>query len=131
MKNPFYFFTDLLKRPAYEIIWVFYMMVINLAAIYFWDDLLAKVIVIVFIFSSMLMMGLYSKYGFTKILGLGHVLWLPLAAYIAVLLPGAEGPYFTYLMVLLATISISLVFDIYDVWSYFRQTKTVENDLSG
>lgn len=128
MNNPLHFFTELFKRPAYEIIWVFYMMVINLAAIYFWDELLAKVIVVVFILSSMLMMGLFSKYGFTKILGFGHVLWLPLAVYIAVLLPGAEGLFLTYLIVLLATISISLVIDIYDVWSYFRQIKSVKND---
>jgi len=121
MKNPLHFFTDLLKRPAYEIIWVFYMMMINLVAIYFWNELIAKVIVIVFIISSMLMMGLYSTFGFTKILGLGHILWLPLAVYIAVSLPGAEGLFFNYLIILLLTISISLVIDIYDVWSYFRQ----------
>ena len=119
--NPLHFFKELLQRPIYEVIWVGYMMVLNLFAIQFWDELLAKIIIIVFIASSMLMMGLYSKFGFTKILGLGHILWLPLAVYIAVFLPGAEGLFFTYLMVLLATISISLVIDIYDVWSYFRQ----------
>lgn len=119
--NPLHFFKDLLKQPVYEVIWVIYMMAINLFAIHFWDELLAKIIVIVFMVSSMLMMGFYSKFGFTKILGLGHILWLPLAVYIAVLLPGAESLFFIYLMVLLATISISLVIDIYDVWSYFRQ----------
>lgn len=129
MNNPLHFFTEMFKRPAYEVIWVFYMMMINVASIFFWEELLAKVIFIIFILSSMLMMGLYSNFGFTKILGLGHILWLPLAIYIAVVLPGTEGLYFTYLMVLLATISISLVIDIYDVWSYFRyKTKQVKRE---
>jgi len=119
--NPFHFFTDLLKRPVYEVIWVFYMMAINLYAIAFWDEPLAKTIVIVFMISSMLMMGLYSKYGFTKILGMGHILWIPLAVYIAIFLPGAGGSFFTYLIVLLTTICISLLIDIYDVWGYFKE----------
>lgn len=119
--NPLHFFTDLLKRPVYEVIWVFYMMAINLYAIRFWDEPLAKAIVVVFLISSMLMMGLYSKFGFTKILGLGHILWIPLAIYIAFSLGSADGSYFSYLVVLLFTISISLVIDIYDVWIYYKK----------
>jgi len=118
--NPLHFFKDLLKRPAYEVLWVFYMMAINLFALRFWDELLAKFIVIVFIVSSMLMMGIYSRFGFTKILGMGHFLWIPLVIYIAISLPEASGGYFTYLLVLLVTLSISLVIDIYDLWSYYK-----------
>lgn len=96
------------------------MMIINLAAIFFWEELLAKVIVIVFMLSSILMIGLYSKFGFTKILGLGHIIWLPLVFFIGFKLPYADGAYFMYLLVLMVTLSISLIIDIYDVWSYFR-----------
>ncbi|MBE9047746.1 hypothetical protein IQ255_25670 [Pleurocapsales cyanobacterium LEGE 10410] len=119
--NPFHFFKELLKRPIYEVLWVFYMMAINLYAIAFWDEPLAKTIVIVFMISSMFMMGLYSKFGFTKILGLGHILWIPLVLYIALSLPAASGLYFTYLIVLLGTLSISIVIDMYDVWSYYKE----------
>lgn len=119
--NPLHFFTDLFKRPMYEAIWVFYMMVINLYAIRFWDEPLAKIIVVVFLISSMLMMGLYAKFGFTKILGLGHILWIPLVIYIAFSMSGAGGAFLSYLTVLLITISISLAIDIYDVMSYFKE----------
>lgn len=129
MRNPLHFFTELFKRPPYEIIWVFYMMAINLAAVFFWEELLAKVIVIVFMISSMLMMGLYSKFGFTKILGLGHNLWFPLVFYIGFSMMFAEGYYFTYLLVLLITISISLVIDGYDVWIYFKGESEVPEPL--
>lgn len=125
MHNPFRFITALLKRPLSEVTWVFYMMVINLAAVFFWEELLAKVIVFVFLISSMLMMGLYSKFGFTKILGLGHILWLPLVFYIGYSLMFAEGFFFTYLLVLLITKTISLVIDGYDVWTYFNEETEV------
>ena len=118
--NPLHFFNDLLKRPAYEVVWVFYMMVINLFAIHFWEELLAKTIVIVFMASSTLMMGLYSRYGFSKILGLGHFLWIPLVIYIAISISDAGGLYLAYLIVLLITLSVSLVIDIHDVWSYLK-----------
>lgn len=123
MKNPLHFFTDLLKRPLHEPIWVFYMMIINMAAVFFWEELLAKIIVITFLASSMLMMGLYSKYGFTKILGLGHILWIPLIAYLMIKIQETEGLFFQYLVALAITISISLVIDTFDVWRYFREKK--------
>ena len=120
MNKPLHFFTELLKRPAYEVAWVFYMMAINLCAIFFWDQLLAKIIIVVFMASSILMMGLYSKFGFTRILGLGHILWLPLAIYIGFELGAADGIYLIYLIVLLITISISLVIDTLDVLKYLK-----------
>jgi len=121
MRNPLHFFTELFQRPTYEVVWVFYMMVINLAAIFFWEEYMARVIFVVFMVSSMLMMGLFSKFGFKKILGLGHILWLPLSIFIGIELITASGNYFNYLLLLLITISISLVIDIYDVWTYFRR----------
>ncbi|MGF1671529.1 MAG: hypothetical protein ACFCU6_13870 [Balneolaceae bacterium] len=131
MKNPFLFFSELFKRPAYEIAWVFYMMFINLASLLYWEYLLSKIIFVVFMISSMLMMGLFSKFGFTKILGLGHILWLPLVAWIIYELPRYDGSYFIYLIALTVTISISLVIDIYDVWSYFKNPPERETVHAG
>ncbi len=126
MNNPLHFFTELLKRPIYEVIWVFYMMFINLGAVFFWEEQLAKIIIVIFMISSMLMMGFYSKFGFTRILGLGHILWLPLVFYIGFELQAANDLYLIYLIVLLITISISLVIDSLDVWKYFKGDTTFE-----
>lgn len=127
MTNPLYFFSDLLKRPLHEVVWVFYMMLINMAALIFWEEFLAKIIVVTFLLSSMLMMGLYSKFGFTKILGLGHILWLPLIVYMFAVLGETAGLFYQYLVVLAITILISLVIDTFDVWSYFREKRANES----
>lgn len=118
--NPLKFFVELLRQPLWVVVWVGYLMMINMAALVFWSEPLAQLIFVTFMASAMLMMGLFAHFGFTKILGLGHVFWLPLSGYLAISLPTYEGPFHLYLWVLLISILVSLVFDIYDVWHYFR-----------
>jgi hypothetical protein len=121
MRNPFGFFIELLQQPVWIPIWVFYLMVINVASVSFWHEPLAKLIFITFMISAMLMMGLYSRFGFEKVLGLGHILWIPLLAYVLMQLPANEASFKIYLAVLSVSIAISLVFDIVDVWKYFKK----------
>jgi len=124
MRNPFKFFIELMQQPVWIPIWVFYLMVINIASIGFWHKPLAKVIFITFMVSAMLMMALYSRFGFEKILGLGHIVWVPLLVYILLQLPAVEAFFKSYLIVLSVSIAISLAFDISDVWKYFRKRKS-------
>ena len=98
-------------------------MVVNVASVAFWEESLAKIIFVTFMLSAMLMMGLYSIFGFEKILGIGHVLWIPLLVYILMEIPTPKNIFKTYLFVLLISISISLVFDIIDVRKYFTNRK--------
>lgn len=124
MRNPFRFFVELMRQPVWIPIWVLYLMAINMASVGFWHHPLAKLILITFIISAVLMMGLYSRFGFEKILGLGHILWVPLLAYIVVQGPAAEGVFQSYLVVLALSIAISLAFDCVDVWKYFTNRRS-------
>jgi hypothetical protein len=65
------------------------------------------------------MMALYSKFGFEKVLGLGHIPWILLTFYLLTRLPVTDVTFNYYLIALLISISISLVFDTVDVWKYF------------
>lgn len=121
MRNPFRFFTELLQQSVWIPVWVFYLMVINVASLSFWHEPLAKLIFITFMISAMLIMGLYSRFGFEKIIGLGHILWIPLLAYVLMRIPTIEASFKIYLVVLAISIAISLVFDIVDVWKYFKR----------
>ena len=123
MRNPFRFFIELMQQPIWIPIWVFYLMFINLASVGFWHEPLAKLVFISFMISAMLMMGLYSCFGFEKILGLGHILWVPLLVYILMQLPSIVASFRSYLVILSISIAISLVFDIADVWKYFTNRK--------
>ncbi len=123
-RNPLRFFIELLEQPAWVAGWVFVLMVINLASLAFWSELLARVIVAIFLFSAMLMMGSYSVFGFERILGLGHVFWIPLLVMLLMHLPQAAGAFAGYLIVLALCLGISLLFDIRDLWIYVSQKRT-------
>jgi len=123
MRNPFRFFVELIQQPIWVSIWLLFLMIVNFASVAFWNELLAKVILITFILSAIFMMGLYSRFGFEKILGLGHILWIPLLVYVLIEIPAAEGAFKSYLIILFISITISLVFDIIDVWRYFTSPK--------
>jgi hypothetical protein len=123
LRNPLRFFSELLDQPAWVAGWVFVLMVINMAGLAFWSEPLAKLILVVFMLSAMLMMGLYRVFGFERILGLGHVFWIPLLGYLIVQLQHIEGLFAGYLVVLSLAIGISLLFDIRDVWSYLSSKR--------
>ena len=123
MRNPLRFFVELIQQPIWVSIWLLFLMIVNFASVAFWNELLAKVILITFILSAIFMMGLYSRFGFEKILGLGHILWIPLLVYVLIETPAAEGAFKSYLVILFISITISLVFDIIDVWRYFTSPK--------
>lgn len=125
MRNPLRFFVELMRQPVWIPIWVLYLMVINIVSVGFWQEHIAKLVFITFMSSAMLMMGLYVRCGFTKILGLGHMLWVPLLVYILARIPAVEGAFQSYLVVLALSITISLAFDFVDVWRYLTNGKDV------
>ena len=61
MRNPFRFVIELLQRPVWIPVWMLFLMIVNVASVGFFNELLAKVIFVTFILSVMLMMGLYSS----------------------------------------------------------------------
>ncbi len=125
MRNPFRFFIELMQQPVWIPIWLLFLMIANVSSLMFWSEPIAKVIFFTFMLSALLMMALYSKYGFEKILGMGHILWIPLLVYVLIEIPAAEGAFKSYLIILLISITISLVFDIIDVWRYFTRLKNI------
>jgi hypothetical protein len=124
MRNPFRFFNELMQQPVWIPVWVLFLMIVNVASVEFWNEPLAKVIFVTFMLSAMLMMGLYSRFGFEKILGMGHIPWIPLLVYVLMEIPTARAAFKSYLIIWSISIVISLAFDIVDVWKYFAVRKS-------
>lgn len=124
MRIPFRFFMELIQQPVWIPVWLLFLMTVNIASVGFWIEPLAKVIFVTFMLSAMLMMGLYSRFGFEKILGIGHILWIPLLVYVLMEIPTARDAFKSYLIILSTSIVISLVFDFFDVWKYFASRKS-------
>lgn len=104
--------------------WVAILALANIASLLFWSALTAKVILITFMLSALMMMALYSYYGFVKILGIGHIFWVVLLPYILLQIPHTYGGFLWYLVALSILLAISLVLDAVDVWKYFHDMRT-------
>ncbi len=123
MRNPFLFFSGLAKQPRWVSVWVAALALLNIASLAYWPILLAKVIFVTFMVSAMLMMALYSYFGFEKILGVGHIFWIVLLPYILLELAHVDDGFFLYLVTLSVFLTVSLVFDAVDVWKYFKKMR--------
>ena len=119
MKNPLHFFAELFQQPRWIPIWVSTLMAVNLVSVAFWPEPLAQAILAIFMISALAMMALYAQFGFTKILGLGHSLWVPLLLVVVLAIPNTSGLFQGYLILWSGLTTVSLGFDIVDVWTYF------------
>lgn len=124
MKGPFHFFVELARQPLWIPLWVALLMGVNFASVAFWSEPTARLILVTFMVSSALMMGLYSRFGFSKVLGLGHVLWIPLLVLVLARLPRTDSVFRVYLIVWCVFTAISLAFDFVDVWKHFSGGKS-------
>ena len=116
------FQSELSGQPLWVQIWVYYLTLINLASIFFVKRIEPRWVFVAFLFAATSMMVLFALQGFTRLLGLGHIIfWTPLILY----LWGRRGdiyltrPSGIYLHLVFLTIVISLVFDYVDLVRYF------------
>lgn len=124
LKNPLRFFVELGRQRLSIVCWVYYLVVLNFSSAFFWDEPLAKVIFFTFAVSAFTIIALYSLFGFRKIMGVGHIYWVPLVHFLVRQINDAGGRYRAYLIVLTVSIIISLIFDTIDAWKYFTGRRT-------
>ena len=80
------------KMPIPWRMWLMFLMAVNMIVPFFFlDRVEARVVLVTMIVSATLMMAMTGKFGFTRILGLGHVLWIPLVFCLWARLGGAPG----------------------------------------
>ncbi|MCF6287380.1 MAG: hypothetical protein L3K26_19695 [Candidatus Hydrogenedentes bacterium] len=112
------FVLGLLHGPRWIFLWVLVVLMgVNMVApLAFWGTLEAKVVLVTF------MMALTARFGFTRILGLGHIFWIPLIAFLFTRwgLHPADTPMGIWLRVVILINGASLVMDGIDVVRYVR-----------
>ncbi len=101
--------------------WLLVLVTANLVVpLFFLERLEAQVVVGTLLVSMMLMTGLTAAAGFTRILGLGHILWVPLLAWLWTRLGEipADDVFGIWVRALVVLNAISLVIDAVDVARY-------------
>ncbi len=120
------FNKGMMKMPFPWRLWLMLLVAVNLGVpLFFLDRREAQFVLGAMLFSMTLMTILTAKFGFTRILGLGHILWLPLVLFLLLRLSHipADNFFGLWIRVVLIFNTVSLVLDAVDITRYIRGDK--------
>jgi len=103
--------------------WVLMLVGVNIVApTFFFEHAEARVVLAAGVTGLVLMTMLTARFGFSRILGLGHILWAPMIVYLWGRLDqvGAQDAFGLWLWTVILMDAISLLFDGADVWRFLR-----------
>ena len=117
------FNLGMLKMPPGVKVWLLALIAANMVVpLFFISTHEAQVVILTMLASVMLMTALTAWGGFTRLLGLGHLPWVPLLVYLGGSL--SSYPFDTglglWLRVLMVLNTVSLGIDTLDVAKYLR-----------
>ena len=112
----------MLAQPLWLVIWIIIMIGLQIAAIPFAiKDWRSRIMVLAMILNMIFMSALFQKFGYTRILGLSHIIiWTPLLAYLWKSRHSHPERIWTgrFVKFVMVVIFISLLFDYLDVIRY-------------
>lgn len=122
--NPFVkFMLGMLRLPLLGQVWLMVLMAANMIVpLVYVGRAEARIVLATFMASFLLMLVLTAVSGFTRLLGFGHSLWIPLVIFLFARLdsiPAGDG-YGLWIRVVIVLNSISLVMDAWDVIRFAR-----------
>ncbi len=123
MKAMVDFFRTMLTLPAPWIGWVMALMTVNMIVpLFYLGTLEGKVVLGAFVLGAVLQTAIFSAKGFVRLLGIGHIAWVPMVAWLWTRLDLAPaGSLFRYwLFTTLVLVGVSLLIDAGDVIRYVR-----------
>jgi hypothetical protein len=123
MKTMIRFMKTMMLMPKPWLAWLCVLVFANmLLPLYFIHTLEAKVVLIASICSMTIMTAVFSVKGFVRLLGIGHIPWIPMIPWLFTRLENTSfDNLFGYWIVTLIVLNIiSLIIDAIDVMRYIR-----------
>ncbi|MDX8396157.1 MAG: hypothetical protein R8K22_07070 [Mariprofundaceae bacterium] len=117
------------EMPWFWRVWVGALMLVNGVLPWFYIHTLeAQVVLAAFMLAAMTQMILFRKLGFVRLLGLGHIYWVPMLGWLLFQDYSSEVnmPYITWLFALMLFNSMSVLIDIVDLVRYYRGEKQAQ-----
>lgn len=120
------FLRGLFKMGPGVLAWIGLLTIFNaLIPLYYWPTAEAILCVVVFLagFGAMVLVTYF--FGFTRMLGLGHIFWIPLVIFFLFKIEFArlDQPFYLWMAGVITLNTISLVIDIADVARYIKGDK--------
>lgn len=107
-------------RPLARV-WAVLLILVNLASLAFIDTIYAQLNLAAVLLGIGGMIFIHMRLGFVRLLGIGHLLWVPMLPWFAFNLPDrADTWLYFWVLVLMVTNCISLIIDSMDVARWLR-----------
>ena len=117
------FNKNVMSMPQPWPVWMMLLVAVNLVApLFFLGSPEAKVVLVGMIASATLMLTLFARFGYVRLLGIGHIPWLFTVPWLFSRLGEAmtSGPFYYWLLAVVILDGLSLVIDSVDVVRYWR-----------
>jgi len=104
-------------------LWVAMLMALNMVGpLFFIHTLEAKVVLGSTLAGAMLMMIIFCRYGFVRLMGLGHIFWIPVVIWLGTHTSEMvlDTPFGVWLVLIMVFNTLSIVLDSIDVMRYFN-----------
>ena len=121
------FNQGLLAMPRHLQAWVLLLIGVNLVTpLFFLGRVEAQVVLAAGMVGMVLMTALTGRFGFSRIIGLGHIAWVPLLGFLWIRLSDvpATDAFGLWLRAVIMLDAISLGFDAVDVARFLRGDRT-------
>ncbi len=123
MSAMFDFPRTMLTFPKPWVGWVMLLMITNMVIpLFYLGTPEGKVVLGAFVFAALFQTAIFSAKGFVRLLGIDHIAWVPMVAWLWTRLDLAPaGGFFKYwLLATIVVVSLSLLIDAVDVIRYLR-----------
>ncbi len=123
MKTMIRFLRTMMLMPKPWLAWLGLLVFINmLIPLYLIHTLEAKVVLITNICGMTIMTAIFSAKGFVRLLGIGHIAWVPMIPWLFTRLEkiSFDNPFGYWLLAIIIINSLTLMIDTIDVIRYIR-----------
>jgi hypothetical protein len=114
--------------------WISLLMAVNMVVpLLLIGTLEGQVVLVAFIAGAMTQLAIFKKLGFVRLLGLGHVFWVPMIPWLWTRLESATtyGNFQYWLIAVILLDGVSVIIDATDVFRYVRGERTPHLGLEG
>lgn len=127
MKVMIDFFRTLLRMPNRWVAWVGLLMLANMITpLFFIETLEAQVVLGAMMAGAAIQMSIFRMKGFVRLLGIGHILWIPMVIWLAIGFNPERlaSPFGLWVATVVILNSVSLLIDAADVARYINGERT-------
>ncbi len=134
MKAMIDFLRTMLTLPKPWLAWVLLLVTFNMVIpLFYLGTREGKVVLGAIVFGAVLQTVIFSAKGFVRLLGIGHIAWVPMVPWLwtRVDLAPANSLFRYWLLTTIALVSLSLLIDAVDVIRYFRGERDPQLETPG